>query len=260
MGKNNTKENFVAYNSERLWGTYENLAGKMEFKHYSGHARTKLEKTFGQNVWVISGTKVGQHTIYKLCAVFQPNRLRKLPNGGHYVIGDGKGFASQIELNGFSWMADLIKEQGSFRFGLNKISNQLIVKGLQRAAQTKPSEFRLPDELPNDSAKIYEGAVRKVTVNAYERKEAARLACIRHFGINCFFCGFNFESVYGYLGNDYIHVHHLIPLSSIKRNYQVDPKKDLRPICPNCHAMIHKKNPPFTEKEFKALLKSKARR
>ena len=253
-------DNFVAYNSDQLYGSYEIIDGTSEFKHYSGHPKTKLEKTIGQNVWVISGTKVGKYTIYKLCGVFQPELIRKRPKGGYHVIGEGTGFAPHIELNDYQWLADLIKEQGKFRFGLNRISNLRVIQGLKKASRTKQSEFRLPDELPPSTTKYYEGIARRVITNAYERNQIARTACLKKYGFNCFFCGFNFESKYGDIGNGYIHVHHLRPLSSIKRGYKVDPIKDMRPVCPNCHAMIHKKNPSFTEKEFKSLLKSKTRR
>ena len=43
------------------------------------------------------------------------------------------------------------------------------------------------------------------------------------------------------MGKDFIHVHHIIPLNEIKEEYTVDPIKDLVPVCPNCHAMLHRK-------------------
>ena len=45
---------------------------------------------------------------------------------------------------------------------------------------------------------------------------------------------------YGSLGSDFIHVHHLKPLHTIKERYKIEPKKDLVPFCPNCHSMIHR--------------------
>lgn len=48
-----------------------------------------------------------------------------------------------------------------------------------------------------------------------------------------------FVDVYGPIGQDFIHVHHLVELSKMKSKYIVDPIKDLIPICPNCHAMLH---------------------
>jgi 5-methylcytosine-specific restriction enzyme A len=45
--------------------------------------------------------------------------------------------------------------------------------------------------------------------------------------------------VYGKVADGYIHVHHLRPLSEINGEYVVDPVQDLRPVCPNCHAVLH---------------------
>jgi len=95
-----------------------------------------------------------------------------------------------------------------------------------------------PDEMASPSGYL-EGALRLVYVNAYERNPAARTACIAHYGPTCVVCGFNFSVVYGPLSKGFIHVHHLKPLAEIAVKYEVDPITDLRPVCPNCHAIIH---------------------
>jgi 5-methylcytosine-specific restriction protein A len=98
-----------------------------------------------------------------------------------------------------------------------------------------------PQELP--SGVFVEGAVRTIRVNAYERDRRARQACLDHFGYDCVCCGFNFERTYGPLGRGFIHVHHTVPLASIGHSYEVDPIRDLVPVCPNCHAIIHSPHP-----------------
>ena len=65
----------------------------------------------------------------------------------------------------------------------------------------------------------------------------------------------DFEETYGETGKDYIHVHHITPLSDIGERYKLDPVKDLRPVCPNCHAMIHRQKPSLTIEALKALMK-----
>jgi predicted HNH restriction endonuclease len=72
--------------------------------------------------------------------------------------------------------------------------------------------------------------------------------------VSCFICGFNFSDVYGEIGQDFIHVHHLRQLADIGEEYEVDPVADLRPVCPNCHAIIHRRIPALTIEEVKALL------
>lgn len=90
------------------------------------------------------------------------------------------------------------------------------------------------------SSELSEGASRQVTLNIYERNLDARQQCIAHHGCRCMVCGFDFAAVYGELGRGFIHVHHLKPLSEIREEYEVDPVVDLRPVCPNCHAMLHR--------------------
>lgn len=102
--------------------------------------------------------------------------------------------------------------------------------------------------------KYTEGATKQVSVNIYERNPVARKKCIEHFGYNCVVCDFNFKTTYGDLGKDFIHVHHLKELHTIGKKYEVDPIADLRPVCPNCHAMLHKRKPAYSIEEIKTLL------
>ena len=96
-----------------------------------------------------------------------------------------------------------------------------------------------PAEEVGTTGTYIEGATCEVTTNAYERNPRAREACLKEHGCSCVICGFNFENVYGVVAKGFIHVHHLVPLSEIGKAYEVDPIKDLRPVCPNCHAVIH---------------------
>lgn len=113
-------------------------------------------------------------------------------------------------------------------------------------------DFSIAEEVNESDEKFYEGSVHAIIVNAYERNPEARLKCISHYGSKCFVCGFDFEKVYGEAGQGIIHVHHLTPLASIGKEYQVDPIKDMRPICPNCHVVIHKKQPPLGIEKVRA--------
>ncbi|MEG4225049.1 HNH endonuclease [Microcoleus sp. N9_B2] len=125
---------------------------------------------------------------------------------------------------------------------------------LQVQESVTPTKF-FPDEV--DLVQTFrEGAVRQVSVNAYEREPKARQKCIDYYGSTCSICGFDFGRAFGQLGKGFIHVHHLKPLSEIAEEYEIDPIKDLRPVCPNCHAMIHRSSPPLSLEQIKMLLKS----
>lgn len=112
-----------------------------------------------------------------------------------------------------------------------------------------------PDEVESNGEYI-EGAALTVQVVRYERDLDARDKCISHYGTNCTVCGFTFAGVYGDIGNGFIHVHHLVPLSQINSQYNVDPVRDLRPVCPNCHAMLHRRSPPYSIEDLRKMVKS----
>jgi len=106
----------------------------------------------------------------------------------------------------------------------------------RKAKQKQANRERLyPDEL-EPGRLYYEGAKKSVRVNAYERNSRARKDCLKHHGHKCAVCNFSFERLCGRLGKDFIHVQHLKPLKLSRGTYQLNPKKDLVPICPNCHA------------------------
>lgn len=117
---------------------------------------------------------------------------------------------------------------------------------------------QVAEELPGPISEFAEGAAASVTVNAYERSGRARRACLKHHGYTCAVCGFDFERAYGALGKGFIHVHHVVSLSTIRRKYVVDPIKDLIPVCPNCHALIHRTQPAQTIDTLRSHLATQA--
>lgn len=101
-----------------------------------------------------------------------------------------------------------------------------------------------------------EGKYARIFVNIYERNRSARNKCIEHHGKSCAVCDFDFKQYYGDIGENFIHVHHIYPINKIKKEYIVDPIKDLIPLCPNCHAMIHCKEPALSVEELKKMIQS----
>jgi 5-methylcytosine-specific restriction protein A len=119
-----------------------------------------------------------------------------------------------------------------------------------RSAIGQQSAF-LPDEA-HAMTKLPEGAIRRVIVNAYERNPEARRLCIQHYGSVCAACGVDLGAIYGSVAVGHIHVHHLYPLSQVGESYTVDPIRDLRPVCPNCHAVIHlRRESPYSIEQVK---------
>jgi hypothetical protein len=111
----------------------------------------------------------------------------------------------------------------------------------------------LPEQAGTEEV-FTEGATKSVRVNAFETSAVAKRRCVEHYGCKCFVCGLRFDEIYGPAGEGLIHVHHLVPLASIRSEYQVNPVNDLRPVCPNCHALIHRRTPPYTPEEVGVML------
>ncbi|WP_043912825.1 HNH endonuclease [Serratia inhibens] len=112
-----------------------------------------------------------------------------------------------------------------------------------------------PDELTTQDNYI-EGAKKRITVNAYERDPRARQVCIQIHGTVCKGCGFDFEKVYGEHGRGFIHVHHIKPIHTLGAGYELDPVEHLIPLCPNCHAMVHRGSEVLSIDELKILMKN----
>lgn len=99
------------------------------------------------------------------------------------------------------------------------------------------------DPLPHSVPDAYKesGVGKRVLVNKYERSQVARRKCIEIHGSHCIICGFSSAATYGEEFANKIEVHHIVPLNEIGCDYKVDPIKDLVPVCPNCHMMLHTK-------------------
>ena len=168
--------------------------------------------------------------------------------------------------------------EGAFERRMQNISYLLDARGLEWLQGLKPQEnvganveprllafleelfteltppLTFPEEV-TDLRGVIEGAKKQIVVNAYERDPTAKPRCIKKWGCVCVACGFDFEAVYGILGKGFIHVHHLKPIHTIGEAYVLDPEQDLRPVCPNCHSMLHKKKDVISIEELVGLLK-----
>ena len=111
----------------------------------------------------------------------------------------------------------------------------------------------------DEDGRFVEGATKKVPVVVYERDPEARRICVKHHGAKCQVCGIDFGKEYGDFGTGFIHVHHKTPVARAAKDgeYKLNPKDDLVPVCPNCHAMLHRHpDKPCTVETLKAIRES----
>lgn len=151
-----------------------------------------------------------------------------------------------------------VRQVWSFAIDLNK---QFSIQPLDVAeTQSFLIESTLPalagSELPVAATTGREGAFQTVSVDRFERDPRLRNACIEHYGCRCVVCGFDFSVAYGQLGDGFIEVHHLEPLGGSRCEREVDAIRDLRPLCSNCHSMIHRRCPPLKIKQLKRHIRS----
>jgi 5-methylcytosine-specific restriction protein A len=149
----------------------------------------------------------------------------------------------------------------SFRWGIQRsgvsipqeIAVDLERHWVQASGFSSPG---FPDEVTEQDA-FLEGGRRSVTVNRYERDPAARAAAIAQLGVACSICRMNFLETYGSVAANYIQVHHVVPLGGAESRLTI-PADDLRPICPNCHAVVHLRVPPYSLDEVRSMLWGRA--
>ncbi len=209
------------------------------------------------------------HRVF-FCADFEDDPLVSVDQAWER-FGQELGVGSEGEWDELAARLPAIKEQGRLRVirGSNMrapstpiplrdagIEENLFAKkgwsideaAVQRLLGLFPAQLR-PDTVPAEevlaSATFPEGAVERVLVNRYERDPRAREACVAKYGTVCSICQFDFVAKYGQVMNGFIHVHHLKSLATLGPDYEVDPERDLRPVCPNCHAVLHRKEPPY---------------
>lgn len=138
-----------------------------------------------------------------------------------------------------------------------EIANELEKVWPEFLIEQKKNEFFFAPEEVNPQAIYLEGMPVQVVSNKYKRNRKAHKICLQHWGYSCAVCNFNFEQVYGEIGKNFIHVHHEVQISKVGKGHAIDPKRDLKPVCPNCHAMLHSKKEALSIDELRLLINNK---
>ncbi|WP_374163808.1 HNH endonuclease [Arcticibacter sp. MXS-1] len=107
--------------------------------------------------------------------------------------------------------------------------------------------------LPYESEGEFEGQSVEELSKSYERSKVNRALCLAFHGYDCKACGANMRELYKGLKSDFVHVHHLNPISA-SGLVRPDPINDLVPLCPNCHGVAHLRNPPFSVEEIRNMI------
>lgn len=101
-----------------------------------------------------------------------------------------------------------------------------------------------------------EGFKRVIAKEVTVRNKRVVLYAKNKYGVKCAVCEFEFAEKYGAHGFGFIEMHHLNPVKDGKRKTTVN---DLRPVCSNCHRMLHKGERLLSIDELKKIIKNHRR-
>jgi hypothetical protein len=127
------------------------------------------------------------------------------------------------------------------------------VRPLPRDDQRKVNRAREKREATLSTTEVIEGETLRREINFRRRNRALIEAKKAESDYRCEVCDFSFEEAYGPVGKAFIIAHHVELLGSRRRASRTT-LEDIKLICANCHAMIHKQAPPFLLAELRAKL------
>ncbi len=176
----------------------------------------------------------------------------------HLALDDQLSLASlEANIPGFNWRTILSSGRSLLpesAVDLESLWTEHIGRRQPLEPRNAQSEVRSVAELIARDEKLFEGKLCQGWGNRYERNAAARRIALERYGLRCSACDVLIEEIYGELGRGYIHVHHVAELASRGERHEVDPVRDLRPVCPNCHAMLHQQRPALSVQSLRAIV------
>lgn len=120
----------------------------------------------------------------------------------------------------------------------------------------RPFPFKIPAKIRGGrpgrdpvsilKASYREGDLTEIRREIARRDPRLRTAAIATYGVECMACGESFAEKYGEIGDGFIELHHLKPISTYQRKRKTSVH-EVRVVCSNCHRMLHRrKGKPLT--------------
>ncbi len=183
----------------------------------------------------------------------------------HHLVEDGYLFNKEYGIweandKGKTYFEKLAKELNLFEKESFQLINSKSYEIIFRMSETEKGRIKSViediDSFRNEEAR-FEGEQKKRLSNYYERNPILRKLAIEYHGLDCKGCGFNFSDTYGKRGDNFIEVHHIIPISKLDASKEIDYKEDMTVLCSNCHRIVHrKKEDLLSVDELKYMLKN----
>ena len=145
------------------------------------------------------------------------------------------------------------KKTNYWRDGVRRVTREVYESIISHATLTTYVPKLSDSGADFDSCGGTEGTKKQRYTTYYERLPYYRNKAIEIHGLSCMVCATNFEKRYGKHGAGFIHVHHNKPVS-LTGPTKINAATDMSVLCPNCHAMIHRrKNQTLTVEEVRAI-------
>ena len=141
---------------------------------------------------------------------------------------------------------EVLKWYRLFVKSLHKETVPYLVPGEENSFPSNAADTPFVSHNDDDYAPDSEGLEHQYNLTKKERNPELRRKCIEYYKqlwggrIHCICCGFDFGKAYGDLGEGYIEIHHVTPHHTFEGEHEVNPIRDLIPLCSNCHSMIHR--------------------
>ena len=98
-----------------------------------------------------------------------------------------------------------------------------------------------------------EGEEKKYFITRRERSRRNRLLCLSIHGHRCAACQ-NDPTEYFTSISSIVEVHHIEPIATLTSPRPYNPATDLVPLCPNCHRMVHTREPALSVAELRTII------
>lgn len=119
-----------------------------------------------------------------------------------------------------------------------KLAAEMIRMGLPTRMFDDPVDEDVDAEGVEGSVLVRTHISRERNAQLIKKKKAQLLKL--HGRLACDCCGFDFNAVYGEVGEDFIEIHHTDPIALSKPG-RVTKLSELAGVCSNCHRMLHRK-------------------
>jgi hypothetical protein len=157
---------FVQYHNPDSMGPFQRRGGR----RCGIRTNKPVKQLRGDFVWLITGE--GTPRMYSLCEAFVVEHIDEKPGPlGNEAKGHGLAFKRPILIDKKPWFELLRRRTGNFGFGLQRIKDQEVIRGLMELLSTDVDDSALPGPLTTgagfgsaaENRLVEQAAIRAVT-------------------------------------------------------------------------------------------------